>query len=63
MVKGSKADAESRLEFKEKEAHLLSEFDQFTSVPREFMESYYLRFAKFMNDLNYAQLYDLTKPG
>ncbi|GKA61730.1 hypothetical protein Tco_0761249 [Tanacetum coccineum] len=42
----------TKLTKQERESMLYDEFDKFTSNPGESIHSYYLRFAKLINDMN-----------
>ncbi|GKA37450.1 hypothetical protein Tco_0724015 [Tanacetum coccineum] len=42
----------SKLSLKERESKLYNHFDTFTSMPRETIQSYYMRFAHLINDMH-----------
>ncbi|GJT76903.1 hypothetical protein Tco_1043628 [Tanacetum coccineum] len=52
LVQGDKLMEGTECTKKEKESKLADEFDRFTSEKGETIHSYYIRFAKMMNDIN-----------
>ncbi|GKA40270.1 hypothetical protein Tco_0732863 [Tanacetum coccineum] len=46
----------TELSLQERESKLYNKFDRFTSEKREAIQSYYLRFAQLINDMNMIEM-------